>query len=524
MKYKNMSISVIIPVVAAKGEEGVILKPEVKEYSKIIKYDKTWWSDLGRKEFINNDGLNEKITCYELLDNEQNFSLRKELDIYGNISKGFNTYSFYDKNLAGVKFELLNFRLWKSEQEFFIETKLVTDGTEKAIITTEKIHKLVNVIKNQIEKKNCIRFFHNGKINDENIKKKVIYFIDVLDKIKEIFIQNNEKVHFKYNDLFLVNYFVVKKEENILEKDLLTEILKINKVDNKDKKSNENLNKMYTYIKYSNLQHWFINKKSLNLFVEEANEYAGINDGGLYKSVSNNYTLFLIYSFLIKKQAKGIDVLDKWKLYNNDWNFSEYSHANAIFKECLIIALGLDTIDKAVIPLDENIINEPYIFISYSNDDYKQVYPIIVKLKEQGIPVWYDEGLAYGESWENQVKERLNSDNCKGVVFFSSANSFSSKSVIFEIKIVYDMCNKSPCSKDYFAVSLLDTKNFNTTAILRETICKFNNEELGKVWGTEQIKCIIEAFPDENITLSINKEGWFDKMKKTMKDYLDKNN
>lgn len=521
MKYKNMSISIIIPVVAAKGEGGVILNPKVKEHSKTIKYDEEWWSEEAKNKFFNDENPEEKIVCFEMLQTDNGFNLRKEMEIYKNKDSNYYVYSFCKKELSSIQFEISSFKLWQNGNFVFFELNLILNGKENDEIKIQDIKKVIDMLKNNIQKRDESAFFYEETIDNGSIVRKKNTIKEILKKLKIEFIYNNEKVNLSYKQMFILSYFVAKQEENeeenAKEECIYKDISTIYNVGSEECK----------YVKYKNLQYWVINKEWLSLFVSDRNKFAKIEEKRLYEKVFHEYMMLVIYCLRKRFEMKNDTISDnikKWNIYSEFSGTSKHDHINKLFKKYLFLGLELDTIDKAIIPLDENIVNEPYIFISYSNDDYEQVYPIIVKLKEQGISVWYDEGLAYGESWKNQVRERLNSDNCKGIVFFSSANSFSSKSVIFEIEIVYDMCNKSQCSKDYFAVSLLDTENFNTTAILRETICKFNNEELGKVWGTEQIKCIIEAFPDEKITLSINKEGWFDKMKKTMKDYLDKNN
>jgi hypothetical protein len=40
--------------------------------------------------------------------------------------------------------------------------------------------------------------------------------------------------------------------------------------------------------------------------------------------------------------------------------------------------------------------NEPYVFVCYAHDDAGEVYPEITRLKDAGVNIWYDEGIAPG--------------------------------------------------------------------------------------------------------------------------------
>lgn len=57
-----------------------------------------------------------------------------------------------------------------------------------------------------------------------------------------------------------------------------------------------------------------------------------------------------------------------------------------------------------------------YYFISYNSEDAERIAPIARRLRDTGIPVWYDRGLVYGEKWEEQITERL--AHAKAVILF----------------------------------------------------------------------------------------------------------
>lgn len=48
-----------------------------------------------------------------------------------------------------------------------------------------------------------------------------------------------------------------------------------------------------------------------------------------------------------------------------------------------------------------------YIFISYKHDDRNLVYPVIKKFHDAGFNIWYDNGLRYGEDYDDLITEKI---------------------------------------------------------------------------------------------------------------------
>lgn len=261
MKYKNMSISIIIPVMAIKSGECVNLKPEIQKYSKTIKNDETWWLEHGRNKFFSYTNQEDKVACYELLETDRDFNLRRKLGIYQNKNNNFDTYSFCNKDLTGIKFEISDFRLWQRGKYVFIEVNLITNSTEGNELNAEKIQKFIEIFTRKIQRRKETLFFYTEKVEDGNIVERKTSLKEILESSKNIFIDNSQNVVFKYVDLFILSYFVTKQEEIINEQNILKEISKIY--------NKENESQRYRYIGYNNLQHWVVNKDSLSLFVRE---------------------------------------------------------------------------------------------------------------------------------------------------------------------------------------------------------------------------------------------------------------
>ncbi len=64
----------------------------------------------------------------------------------------------------------------------------------------------------------------------------------------------------------------------------------------------------------------------------------------------------------------------------------------------------------------------PYVFISYKNEDCERVAVYAKYLHDNGINVWYDNGLHAGTDWESHLMDVIENPNCKAVLLFVSAN------------------------------------------------------------------------------------------------------
>ena len=51
--------------------------------------------------------------------------------------------------------------------------------------------------------------------------------------------------------------------------------------------------------------------------------------------------------------------------------------------------------------------DEPYIFVSYKHKEYEKVYPVMDKLHNAGINIWYDAGLPLGRNYDIQIAEHI---------------------------------------------------------------------------------------------------------------------
>lgn len=69
--------------------------------------------------------------------------------------------------------------------------------------------------------------------------------------------------------------------------------------------------------------------------------------------------------------------------------------------------------------------HEPYIFVCYAHQDRTVVYEQISWIKEQAINVWYDEGIALGTEWSEELGQAI--DRADRLVFFVTPASVESQ-------------------------------------------------------------------------------------------------
>ncbi|MCR5079278.1 MAG: leucine-rich repeat protein [Bacilli bacterium] len=95
-------------------------------------------------------------------------------------------------------------------------------------------------------------------------------------------------------------------------------------------------------------------------------------------------------------------------------------------------------VDNPLIELPSILLPEvhslSYYFVSYSHDDYKEVYLDIIGLEEAGLEIWYDRGIPAGKSWRSVAEDYLYPRECKGVILYLGLASLTSDAVLEEIR------------------------------------------------------------------------------------------
>jgi len=94
-------------------------------------------------------------------------------------------------------------------------------------------------------------------------------------------------------------------------------------------------------------------------------------------------------------------------------------------------------------PFDPYIGDEPYIFVSYAHKNSDLVFKHILRLRDEGFRIWYDEGIDPGTDWSEEIAVAL----VKAEVFlvFISEPAVASHNVRKEISFAIDQKKYMVC-------------------------------------------------------------------------------
>ena len=94
--------------------------------------------------------------------------------------------------------------------------------------------------------------------------------------------------------------------------------------------------------------------------------------------------------------------------------------------------------------------DKPYIFLSYAHKDAALVFAEILRLNELGYHVWYDEGIAPGNEWTDEIARAL--EGCSLFLVMITPAAAASENVQNEINYALDE------KKPFLAVHLQETE------------------------------------------------------------------
>ena len=81
--------------------------------------------------------------------------------------------------------------------------------------------------------------------------------------------------------------------------------------------------------------------------------------------------------------------------------------------------------------------NEPYIFVSYAHRDMDRILPIITRMADVGLRIWYDEGIDPGTDWDSNIAKHI--EGCTSFVAFISASYLASDNCKDELNFARDL-------------------------------------------------------------------------------------
>lgn len=94
--------------------------------------------------------------------------------------------------------------------------------------------------------------------------------------------------------------------------------------------------------------------------------------------------------------------------------------------------------------------SEPYVFVSYAHADSEKVFAEIKRFNEVGFNVWYDEGIAPGNEWTDEIANAL--ERCSVFVVMLTPTSAPRENVLNEINFALDE------KKPFLAIHLEETE------------------------------------------------------------------
>lgn len=93
---------------------------------------------------------------------------------------------------------------------------------------------------------------------------------------------------------------------------------------------------------------------------------------------------------------------------------------------------------------------DPFIFVSYSHKDGKEVFAEIARLHRLGYRIWYDEGIEPGSEWSDEIAKAV--EKAAYFIVFVSENAIRSPNVRKEINFALNL------GKPFVAIHLAETK------------------------------------------------------------------
>jgi tetratricopeptide (TPR) repeat protein len=112
--------------------------------------------------------------------------------------------------------------------------------------------------------------------------------------------------------------------------------------------------------------------------------------------------------------------------------------------------------------------SEPYVFVCYSHEDSEAVLRDLAGLREQGLHIWYDEGVSPGAAWRDEVARAI--EGAALFLYFVSTSSVESPHCIREVGFATDQ------NLDVLAVHLKATvlpRGLRLAILDRQAILKY---------------------------------------------------
>lgn len=131
---------------------------------------------------------------------------------------------------------------------------------------------------------------------------------------------------------------------------------------------------------------------------------------------------------------------------------------------------------------------ENYIFVSYAHKDSDKVIGVLDKMVQAGYRIWYDDGIAPGSEWPENIAQHL--DGCAVFVSFISANAIASSNCRREI--TFAMSREKP----FLAVLLEPTQmslgmemQLSAHQCILRYNCRSESDFIEKIFSCPDLDC-----------------------------------
>ena len=74
----------------------------------------------------------------------------------------------------------------------------------------------------------------------------------------------------------------------------------------------------------------------------------------------------------------------------------------------------------------------PYVFVCYAHADRAAIYPEVVRVRDAGVNVWYDEGISPGSEWTEEIGNAI--ADCSQFLYYISPTSVASRNCRDELQ------------------------------------------------------------------------------------------
>lgn len=149
----------------------------------------------------------------------------------------------------------------------------------------------------------------------------------------------------------------------------------------------------------------------------------------------------------------------------------------------------------------EDVVKNDFLFVSYKHADEKAVTETIEFLFSHGVRLWYDADLVTGDNWAKIAEGLIKHENCKGVIFFNSEDSFLSDAVYRERAFTLEKMEKCKAEGVPFYIFPVNLGKPSTLLILKDVFASLPDSAaaIERNFSLTNLESIISLFGSDTI-------------------------